>query len=71
MPDDQEEKVKQNAQRAKTLKINTNDAVIANNTNHKFQTFTGKVSRLDGQQFNNEDKEQLVQIHDDILKVDT
>jgi len=53
------------------LKINTNDAVIANNTNHKFQTFTGKVSRLDGQQFNNEDKQQLVQIHDDILKVDT
>lgn len=71
MPDDYEEKVKANAMRNKTLKINNNDATIANATNNKFQTFTGKVTRLDGKQFDDEDRQQLIKLHDQIQKVDT
>jgi len=70
MPDDYEEKVKQNAMRAKTLKINPKDATIANSSN-KFLTFTGKVSRIDGKQFDDDDKKQLFDIHDAIQKTDT
>jgi len=70
MPDDYEEKVKQNAMRAKTLNIIPKDATIANSTN-KFLTFTGKVSRIDGKQFDDDDKKQLFDIHDAIQKTDT
>jgi len=57
--------------RNKTLKINNNDATIANINNNKFQTFTGKVSRLDGNKFDEEDRQQLIKLHDEVQKVDT
>lgn len=70
MPDDYEEKVKQDAMRSKTLKLGHTEAVIIN-TDKKFKGFTGTVHRIDGKAFDQKDKELLNDLHDNVQKVDS